>query len=75
MKEDIPSKLLISGLSIEGFFVDMKLRKNGHKKKLTTNHLNCIGRSLDSQLGQYETFILMGDFSAEPSGFTTKNFC
>ena len=75
MKEGIPSKLLISGLSIEGFFVEIKLRKIRAKKKLTAYHLNCIGRSLDSQLGQYETFILMGHFNTEASGFTTKNFC
>ena len=45
------------------------------KKNLIANHLNCIGRNLDSQLGQYENFILMGDFNVEPNDATMKNFC
>ena len=28
---------------------------------------------LDSQLGQYENFILMGDFNVEPNHATMKN--
>ena len=41
------------------------------KKSLITNHLNCIGRNLDSQQGQYKTFILMGNFNDA----TMKDFC
>ena len=36
------------------------------KKNVIVNQLNCIGRDLDSQLGQYENFIFMGDFTLEP---------
>ena len=62
IREDIPSKLLSTDLSIEGFFVEMRLRKKtwllcssyNLKKNLIANHLNCIDRKLDSQLGQYE---------------------
>ena len=80
IREDIPSTIVISGLSLEGFFVEKKLRKKkwllsrscNPKKNLIANHLNCIGKSLDSQLGQYENFILMGDFNVEPNYITMK---
>ena len=83
IREDIPSKLLNTDLSIEGFFVEIRLRKKkwllcssyNPKKNLIANHLNCIGRNLDSQVGQFEDFILMGDFNVEPSDATMKNFC
>ena len=83
IREDIPSKLLNSGLSTEGFFLEIRIRKKmwllfssyNPKKSLIANHLNCIGRNLDSRLGQYENFILMGDFDVEPNDETKKNFC
>ena len=69
IREDIPSNLLNTDLSIEGFFVEIRLRKKkwllcssyNPKKNLIANHLNCIGRNLDSQQGQYEKYILMDD--------------
>ena len=45
------------------------------KKNLIANHLNCIGRNLDLQLGQHENFILMADFNVESTDITMKNFC
>ena len=83
IREDIPSKLLNTDLSIEGFFVEIRLRKKkwllcssyNPKKNLIVNHLKCIGRNLDSQLGQYENFILMGDFNVEPNDANMKDFC
>ena len=83
IREDIPSKLLNIDLSIEGFFVEIGLKKKAWllcssynpKKNLKANHLNCIGRNLDSQPGQYENFILMGNFNVEPNDATMKNFC
>ena len=45
------------------------------KKNLIANHLNCISRNLDSQLGQYESFILVGDFNVVSNSATMKNFC
>ena len=83
IREDIPSKLLNTDLSIEGFFVETRLRKKkwllcssyNPKKNLIANHLNCIGRNLDSQLGQYENFIPMGDFNVERNDATMENFC
>ena len=83
IREDIPSKLLNTDLSIEGFFVEIRLRKKkwllcssyNPKKNLKANHLNCIGRNLDSQLGQYENFTLMGNFNVESSDANMKDFC
>ena len=77
-REDVTSTLLNFDLSIEGFFVDIRLRKNtwlhsssyNRKKRLIANHLNCIGTNLDLQLGQYENFILMGDYNIEPNDTT-----
>ena len=83
IREDVPSKLLNSDLSIQGFFVEIRLRKKkwllrssyNPKKNLIGNHLNYIGRNLDSKLGQHENFILMGDFNDETNYVTMKNFC
>ena len=80
IREDIPSKLLNTDLSVEGFFVEIRLRKktwllcssDNPRKNLIVNHLNCIGINLDSQLGQYENFIPMGDFNEEPNDATEK---
>ena len=63
-------------------FVEIRLRKKkwllcscyNPKKNLIANHLNSIGRNLDSQLGQYENFILMGDFNVEPNDANMKKF-
>ena len=83
IREDITSKLLTTDLSMEGFFVEIRLRKKkwllrssySPKKNIIANHLNCICRNLDSQLGQCENFILMGDFNVEPNDATMKNVC
>ena len=83
IREDIPSKLLNTNLSIERFFAEIRLRKKkwlfcrsyNPKKNLIANHLHCTGRNLDSQPGQYENFILTRDFNVEPNDATMKNFC
>ena len=83
IRKDIPSKLLNTDLSIEGFFAEIRLGKKkwllcssyNAKKNLIANHLNCIGRNLDLQLGQYENFILMGDFNVELNDASMKDFC
>ena len=55
IREDIPSAIVISDLSIEEFFVEEKLRKKkwllccscDPKKNLIASHVNCNGRNLD----------------------------
>ena len=67
IREDIASTLLNSELSIKRFFVKIRLGTKAlilcssynPQKNLIANRSNCIGRNLDSQLGQYENFILM----------------
>ena len=57
VREDIPLNLLNTELSIEEFFVEIRLRKKtwllcssyNLKKNLIANHLYCIGRNLESQ--------------------------
>ena len=68
-REDIPSKLLNTDLSSEIFFVEIRLGKKKWllcssytKKNLIANHLNCTGRNLDSQPGQYEKCYSYGRF-------------
>ena len=59
--------LLNSDLSIEESFAEIRLMKKtwllcssyNPKKNVIANHLNCISRNLDSQLGQYKTLFLM----------------
>ena len=68
---------------MKDFFIEIRLRKKkwllcssyNPEKNLIANHLNYIGRNLDSQLGQYENFILMGDFNVEPNDANMKDFC
>ena len=82
IKEDVSSTLVIFDLLIEGFFVEIKLRKKKRllwcsynpKRKLIANQLKCIG-SLHSQLGQYESFSLIDCFNVEPNDVTLKNIC
>ena len=77
-REYIPLTFLISKLSIEGFFIEIRLRKKkwflccyyDPKKNLMANHLNCIGRSLGSELKQYENFIFMGHFNVDQMNVT-----
>ena len=38
-------------------------------------HMDSIGKLLDSLSARYENFILIGDFNAEESDTTIKDFC
>ena len=83
LREDISSTLLDSDSSIEGLFTEIRWWKKTwlfcssyhRQKNLIANHLNCNDRNLDSQLRQYEHFILMGDFNVKSYDATMKNFC
>ena len=72
IRKDIPSTLPNSNLSIEGFFLCSSYNP---KKNFIANHLNCTGRNLDPQLGQYENIILMDHFNVEPNDATMKILC
>ena len=75
IREDIPSKLILTKMTIEGFFVEINLRKKrwllccsyNPKKPLISEHLNEIGKNLDLLLSKYDNFMLIGDLNAEPT--------
>ena len=55
IRENIPSKLILTKITIEGFFIEINLRKKGgsfavhitQKKSLISEHLNQFGKILD----------------------------
>ena len=81
--DDIPSKLIITKMTIEWFFVKINLRKKkwvlccsyNPKKPLTSEHLNRIGKNLDLLLSKYDNFMLIGDLNAEPTEAAVSDFC
>ena len=83
IREDIPSKLILTKMTIEGFFVEISLRKKewvlcssyNPKTSLISKHLNEIGKNLDLLLSKYDNFMLIGDLNAEPTEATVSDFC
>ena len=86
VREDIPSKLIPFESSItdmEHMFVEINVRKkkwliscsyNPHTSCIE-NHLNYLGKRLDGLSNKFENFILLGDFNAEITNSSLKNFC
>ena len=83
--EDIPTKIIsITPLNdFEAIFVELNFRKkkillccsyNPHKN-LISNHLNILGKILDTQMKIYENFLIVGDFNSEMTESAMKNFC
>ena len=83
IRDDIPSKLIESKMTIEGLFVEINLRKKkwllccsyNPKKSLISNHLQKIGNNLDLLSSKFDNFLLMGDFNAEPNESAISDFC
>ena len=42
---------------------------------MIVNHLECIGKQLNTLSEKYENFILLGDFNAEMSEDAMQIFC
>ena len=84
VREDIPSKFIKTELSNrEGFFIEINLRNkkwvigcsyNPHNAEISS-HMNCMGKAIDSLSSRYENFLLIGDFNAEVSDVSMKEFC
>ena len=85
IREDIPTKVIsITPLKdFEGIFVELNFRKkkvllccsyNPHKN-LISNHLNILGKILDTQMKIYDNFLIVGDFNSEMTESAMKNFC
>ena len=84
VREDIPSNLLsIENKPIEGFYVELNLRKskslvncsyNPHKSSID-NHLLALSDSLDVYSSTYEEIVILGDFNVEKENNYMKIFC
>ena len=69
-------------MTIEGFFVEINLRKRwllccsyNPKKPLISEHFNEIGKNLDLLLSKYDNFMFIGDLNAEPTETAVSDFC
>ena len=83
VREDIPSTPLNTELFIEGFCIEINIRKkkwvlicacNPHKN-LISNHLKEIGKNLDNYSSKYDNFIFLGDLNPEPAESPVRDFC
>ena len=83
IREDIPSKLILTKMTIEGCFIEINLRKkrwllccsDNPKKPLILGHFNEIGKNLDLLLSKYDSFMLIGNLNAEPTEAAVSDFC
>ena len=82
-REDIPAKLIDSQIKIEGFFIELNLRRKkwllrcscNPKYSQISHHLKEIGKDLDVLTSKYDNIILMGDFNTEPVDTVVSDFC
>ena len=85
IREDIPTKIIsITPLKdFEGIFVELNFRKkkilfcysyNPHTN-LISNHLNILGKILDTHMKIHDNFLIVGDFNSEMTESAMKNFC
>ena len=83
IREDIPTKLIDSQMKIEGFFIELNLRRQKWllrcsyypKYSQISHHLKEIGKDLVVLTSKYDNIILMGDFNAEPVDTVVSDFC
>ena len=84
VRGDIPCELIpMRNSTIKGFFIELRLRKkkwllccsyNSHRR-FTSNHLNDIGKNLDSLSTNYDNILPSGGFNAEIENSFLKEFC
>ena len=81
-REDIIAKIT-SVKYFEGIFVELNFRKkkillccsyNPHKN-LISNHLNILGKILDTQIKIYDNFLIVRDFSSKMTEAAMENLC
>ena len=82
IREDIPSNLLHTDDIIEGFYIEISIRKkkwllgcsyNPHKRFISS-HLKELDKNLDFN-SKYDSFILLGDLNATPTNEAINDFC
>ena len=84
VREDIPSKLLsIENQPIEGFYVDINLRKkkwllcgtyNPHRNNIG-NHLDFYSKYLALYSSAYDNYVVIGDLNIEADSKEMSSFC
>ena len=83
VREDIPSKLISQFLNVEGFFLEINLRKKkwviscpyNPNNQTIFSHMGSIGKAFDLLSSKYENFLIIGDFNAQASDTSVKHFC
>ena len=85
IREDIPARLPTTSLpkDVEGFFVELNLREKkilmrcsyNPAKSNISSHLSIAGRSLDSYMSSYCSFLVVGDLNSEISEMAMSQFC
>ena len=77
-----PSSFLNSDVSIEGFFIELNLRKKkwllccsyNPRKNQTSNHLKEIWGNIDAFSSNFDNLILLVNFNVEPIEKHMKDF-
>ena len=83
VREDILSTMLNTELFIEGFCIEINIRKNiwylvctyNPNKILISNHLKETGKHLDNYSCKYDNFIFLDDLISESTESAVKDFC
>ena len=83
IREDIPSTLLNSDITIEGFYIEINIRKKkwiltftyNPNKNLISNHLKVIDKKQDSYSSKYDIFIFVVDLNSEPTESVVRGIC
>ena len=83
IREDIPSKLILTKMTIERCSVEINLRKKRWllccsytpKKLLISEHLNESDKKLDLLLSKFDNIMLIGDLNVEPTKAAVSDFC
>ena len=84
VREDIPSNLLkVETLSIEGFYVELKLRSENWliscsynpDRNAIGNHLEALSDFLDFHSSSYNNIFILGDFNVGVEESHMKTFC
>ena len=84
-REEIPTKIISTTplKDFEGIFVELNFHKkkvilccsyNPHKN-LISNHLNILGKILDTQMKICDNFLIVPDFNSEMTESAIENFC
>ena len=84
VREDIPSKLLLAeNAPIEGFYIEINLRKKtwliyGSYNPIRTtidSHMDSLSKNVALYISTYENYIALGDFNVKVDNNAISSFC